>query len=156
MQAKCAIYTRVSTDSQTEVEFNSCQAQEEKIKSFINSQENLLVFKVYNDAGFTGANLERPALQEMLRDLQENKINTVIVYKIDRLTRSPKDFYALMEIFEQYKVDFISITERFDTSSPAGRLLALRVKPWICRSLRSLPIGVLVPRVSALRFGIES
>ncbi len=123
MQAKCAIYTRVSTDSQADVEFNSCLAQEEKIKSFINSQENLLVFKVYSDPGFTGANQERPALQEMLRDLRENKINTVMVYKIDRLTRSPKDFYALMEIFDQYKVDFISITERFDTSTPSGRLL---------------------------------
>src|SRR3989338_10678333 len=123
MQAKCAIYTRVSTDNQAEVEFNSCQAQEAKIKSFINSQENLLVFKVYSDAGFSGANLERPALQEMLRDIQENKINVVIVYKIDRLTRSPKDFYALIEVFEQYKVDFISITERFDTSTPSGRLL---------------------------------
>jgi DNA invertase Pin-like site-specific DNA recombinase len=123
MQAKCAIYTRVSTDSQAEVEFNSCQAQEEKIKSFINSQENLLVYKVYSDAGFSGADLERPALQEMLRDIQENKINLVIVYKIDRLTRSPKDFYSLMEVFEQYKVDFISITERFDTSTPSGRLL---------------------------------
>ena len=119
----CAIYTRVSTDNQAEVEFNSCQAQEEKIKSFINSQENLLVFKVYSDAGFTGANLERPALQEMLRDIQENRIDIVIVYKIDRLTRSPKDFYALIEIFEEYKVDFISVTERFDTSIPSGRLL---------------------------------
>ncbi len=122
-ELNCAIYTRVSTDSQAEVEFNSCQAQEEKIKSFINSQENLFVFKVYNDPGFTGANLERPALQEMLRDIQENRINIVLVYKIDRLTRSPKDFYALMEVFEQYKVDFISITERFDTSTPSGRLL---------------------------------
>ena len=119
----CAIYTRVSTDNQAEVEFNSCQAQEEKIKSFINSQENLLVYKVYSDAGFSGADLERPALQEMLRVIQENKINMVIVYKIDRLTRSPKDFYALIEVFEQYKVDFISITERFDTSTPSGRLL---------------------------------
>ena len=98
-------------------------AQEEKIKSFINSQENLFVFKVYSDAGFSGASLERPALVEMLRDIQENKINVVIVYKIDRLTRSPKDFYALMEIFEQHEVDFISITERFDTSTPSGRLL---------------------------------
>jgi len=119
----CAIYTRVSTDNQAEVEFNSCQAQEEKIKSFINSQENLLVYKVYTDAGFSGANLERQALQDMLRDIQENRINIVIVYKIDRLTRSPKDFYALIEIFENYKVDFMSITERFDTSTPSGRLL---------------------------------
>jgi len=119
----CAIYTRVSTDNQAEVEFNSCEAQEQKIKSFVNSQENLFVYKVYSDAGFTGANLERPALQAMLGDIQENKINLVIVYKIDRLTRSPKDFYTLMEVFEQYKVDFISITERFDTSTPSGRLL---------------------------------
>ncbi|MCM8782452.1 MAG: recombinase family protein [Candidatus Omnitrophica bacterium] len=93
MQPKlnCAIYTRVSTDNQAEVEFNSCQAQEEKIKSFINSQKNLFVYKVCSDAGFSGANLERPGLQAMLRDIQENKINVVIVYKIDRLTRSPKD-----------------------------------------------------------------
>ena len=75
----CVIYTRVSTDNQAEVEFNSCQAQGEKIKSFINSQENLSVFKVYSDAGFSGASLERPALTEMLRDIQENKINVVIV-----------------------------------------------------------------------------
>jgi site-specific DNA recombinase len=78
-----AIYTRVSTDNQAEVKFNSCQAQEEKIKSFINSQENLLVYKVYSDAGFSGANLERPQLQAMPGDIQENKINVVIVYKID-------------------------------------------------------------------------
>jgi len=122
-ELNCAIYTRVSTDNQAEVEFNSCQAQEEKIKSFINSQENLLVYKVYSDAGFSGANLERPALQVMLRDIQENKINVVIVYKIDRLTRSPKDFYNLIEVFEKFKVDFISVTERFDTSTPSGRLL---------------------------------
>ena len=123
MQVKCAIYTRVSTDSQAEVNFNSCEAQEEKIKSFINSQENLLVYKVYSDPGFSGASLERPGLAQMLRDIQENRFDLAIVYKIDRLTRSPKDFYALIEIFEKHKVDFISVTERFDTSTPSGRLL---------------------------------
>ena len=80
MQAKCAIYTRVSTDNLAEVEFNSCQAQEEKIKSFINSQENLFVYKVYSDAGFTGANLERPALQQMLGEIKEGKINNLIYF----------------------------------------------------------------------------
>ena len=90
MQVKCAIYTRVSTDNQAEVEFNSCEAQEEKIKSFIKSQENLEIFKAYSDAGFTGASLDRPALNEMLNDIKERKINLVIAYKIDRLTRSPK------------------------------------------------------------------
>lgn len=120
---KCAIYTRVSTDNQAEVEFNSCEAQEAKIKSFISSQENMEIHKVYSDPGFTGANLNRPALQEMLNDIKEQKINLVISYKIDRLTRSPKDFYQLIELFDKYGVDFISVTERFDTSTPSGRLL---------------------------------
>ena len=120
---KCAIYTRVSTDNQAEVEFNSCEAQEEKIHSFIKSQENMELFKVYSDPGFTGANMNRPALMEMLQDIKQNKINVVISYKIDRLTRSPKDFYQLIELFEKYNVDFISVTERFDTSTPSGRLL---------------------------------
>ena len=120
---KCAIYTRVSTDNQAEVEFNSCEAQEAKIKSFINSQENMEVFKSYSDPGFTGADLNRPALSEMLNDIKERKINLVISYKIDRLTRSPKDFYQLIELFDKYGVDFISVTERFDTSTPSGRLL---------------------------------
>jgi len=124
MQTKnCAIYTRVSTDIQAEKEFSSCEAQEQKIRSFIASQNNWQVFKIYNDAGFSGATLQRPKIQELLLDLKKEKIDVVLVYKIDRLTRSPKDFYQLIEFFEQAKIDFISITERFDTSTPAGRLL---------------------------------
>ena len=119
----CAIYTRVSTDNQADIEFNSCEAQEAKTRSFIQSQENMEVYRVYSDPGFTGANLNRPALNELLNDIQQNKINLVISYKIDRLTRSPKDFYTLIEFFERFKVDFISVTERFDTSTPSGRLL---------------------------------
>ena len=119
----CAIYTRVSTDIQAEKEFSSCEAQEEKIKAFIKSQNNWKVFKVYSDPGFTGANLNRPAFTKMLDDIKQNKINLVISYKIDRLTRSPKDFYQLIELFEKHGVDFISVTERFDTSTPSGRLL---------------------------------
>jgi len=120
---RCAIYARVSTDNQVEVEFNSCEAQEEKVKAFIKSQENMEIYKVYSDAGFTGANINRPALNELLEDIKQRKIDIVIVYKIDRLTRSPKDFYQLIELFEKYNVDFISVTERFDTSTPSGRLL---------------------------------
>jgi len=119
----CAIYVRVSTDNQAEVEFNSCEAQEAKIRSFIKSQEDMKVFKVYCDPGFTGANLNRPALQELLNDIKEHKINLIISYKIDRLTRSPKDFYQLIELFDKHGVNFISVTERFDTSTPSGRLL---------------------------------
>ena len=120
---QCAIYTRVSTDVQAEKEFSSCEAQEEKIKSFIQSQDNWKIFKVYSDAGYTGANINRPALQELLEDVKQKKIDIILSYKIDRLTRSPKDFYQLIEIFEQNNISFISITERFDTSTPAGRLL---------------------------------
>ncbi len=123
MNKQCAIYTRVSTDIQAEKEFSSCESQEEKIKSFIQSQDNWRIFKVYSDAGYTGANINRPAFQELLEDIKQNKIDIILVYKIDRLTRSPKDFYQLIEIFDKYNVSFISITERFDTSTPAGRLL---------------------------------
>ena len=120
---KAAIYTRVSTDNQAEVEFNSCEAQEAKIMSFIKSQDNLEAHRTYSDQGYTGANLERPELQKMLYDIQQGLINTVISYKIDRLTRSPKDFYHLIEVFDKYGVSFFSVTERFDTSTPSGRLL---------------------------------
>lgn len=81
------------------------------------------IFKVYSDLGFSGANLNRPALIRMLNDTKENKIDIVVSYKIDRLTRSPKDFYQLIELFDKYGVNFISVTERFDTSTPSGRLL---------------------------------
>ncbi len=120
---KIAIYTRVSTDTQADKEFNSCEAQEQKIRSFVLSQENMMVYKVYSDQGYTGANTDRPALTEMLNDIQNSKVDLVAAYKIDRLTRSPKDFYHLIDIFEQHKVNFISVTERFDTSTPSGRLL---------------------------------
>ena len=119
---KCAIYTRVSTESQAEKEFSSCESQEEKIRSFVKSQNNWQIVKVYSDAGYTGANTNRPALKELLEDIKQREIDIILSYKIDRLTRSPKDFYQLIEIFEKYNVSFISITERFDTSTPAGRL----------------------------------
>ena len=120
---KAAIYTRVSTDVQAEVEFNSCETQESKIRSFIASQDKMDIYKVYSDQGYTGANTDRPALTEMMADIQQGKIDIVISYKIDRLTRSPRDFYQLIEVFDKYSVSFLSITERFDTSTPSGRLL---------------------------------
>ena len=123
MKYRVAIYTRVSTDNQAEVEFNSCEAQEAKIKSFISSQDGMEIYKVYSDPGFTGANLDRPAIADMLNDIEHNKVDMVMTYKIDRLTRSPRDFYQLIEIFETHNVSFISVTERFDTSTPSGRLL---------------------------------
>ena len=123
MSTRCAIYTRVSTDAQMEVEFNSCEAQEDRIRSFIASQEGFILAKVYSDPGFTGANVARPGLQSILADVKAGLLDMVITYKIDRLTRSPRDFYQLIEVFEAHHVGFISVTERFDTSTPSGRLL---------------------------------
>ena len=120
---RCAIYTRVSTDQQAEVEFNSCDAQEDRIRSFITSQEGFSVAQVYSDPGFTGANTARPGLQQIISDVQAGKLDMVITYKIDRLTRSPRDFYQLIELFEAHNTGYISVTERFDTATPAGRLL---------------------------------
>jgi len=122
---RCAIYTRVSTDNQVEKDYNSLETQKESLMAYIQAHkyEGWELYDVYEDAGYSAADLNRSELQRLLNDIRRKKINIVLVYKIDRLTRSPKDFYYLMEIFEKYKVDFISITERFDTSTPAGRLL---------------------------------
>ena len=120
---RCAIYTRVSTSMQAEVEYNSCEAQKDRILSYIKSQEDLEFSKEYSDPGFSGGSVDRPALETLLRDIKDKKIDVVLTYKIDRLTRSSKDFYSLIEFFEKYEVAYVSVTERFDTSSPSGRLL---------------------------------
>ncbi len=120
---KCAIYTRVSTSMQAEKEYNSCEAQKDKMLSYIKSQEDLDLYKEFTDPAFSGSNIDRPALKELLRDIAAKKVQVVLTYKIDRLTRSSKDFYSLIEFFEKYDVSFISISEHFDTSSASGRLL---------------------------------
>ena len=120
---KCAIYSRVSTSMQNEAEYSSCDAQKDRIMSYIKSQEDLEFTKEYSDPAFSGKDLERPALRELFKDIVQNKIDVVLTYKIDRFTRSLKDFYSVIEFFEKYNVAYISVTERFDTSSPSGRLL---------------------------------
>jgi DNA invertase Pin-like site-specific DNA recombinase len=120
---RCAVYTRVSSDVMADVEFNSCDAQEERVRAFIASQEGFRVSQIYNDTGFSGGDLNRPAMQRMLGDIKQGNIDMVIAAKIDRLTRSTRDFYQLIEFFEERRVGFISVGERFDTSTPSGRLL---------------------------------
>ena len=119
---RCIIYTRVSTDQQAEVEFNSCEAQEQKMKYYIKSQDNLSYVKTYHDEGFSGSTLERPKVQELLRDAEQGIFDTILVYKLDRLTRMPRDFYNMFYYLEQFNINFISITEHFDTSTPMGRM----------------------------------
>ena len=89
---QCAVYTRVSTSMQAEKEYNSCEAQRDKILSYIKSQEDLQLYKEYSDPAFSGSNIDRPELKELLKDIAAKKIQMVLTYKIDRLTRSSKDF----------------------------------------------------------------
>ena len=124
-QNKCAIYTRVSTSEGLEQEFTSLDNQRESAESYIQSQKSqgwLALPDRYDDGGYTGANTDRPALQKLISDIKENKINCVVVYKVDRLSRSLLDFSKLLEFFDQSKVTFVSVTQHFNTNSSMGRL----------------------------------
>ena len=121
----CAIYTRKSTDHNLDLEFNSLDAQREACEAYIKSQAHEgwhLISGRYDDGAFSGASLDRPALEQLLADVRAGKINTVVVYKVDRLTRSLADFAKLVELFDQYGVSFVSITQSFNTTSSMGRL----------------------------------
>lgn len=124
-QIKCAIYTRKSTTEGADQDFTSLDAQRESAESYIASQKHqgwIALAQKYDDYGFTGANTERPALQQLLSDIKENKINCVIVYKVDRLSRSLLDFTNLLSLFEKYNVTFVSVTQHFNTQNSMGRL----------------------------------
>jgi DNA invertase Pin-like site-specific DNA recombinase len=121
----CAIYTRKSTDHNLDLEFNSLDAQREACEAYIKSQAHegwRLIPARYDDGAFSGASLDRPALQQLLADVRARKVNTVVVYKVDRLTRSLADFAKLVELFDEYGVSFVSITQSFNTTSSMGRL----------------------------------
>src|SRR5271167_829549 len=122
---RCAIYTRKSSEEGLEQEFNSLAAQCEACEAFIRSQRNegwVLVRTRYDDGGFSGGNLERPALQQLIADIRAGRIDIVIVYKVDRLTRSLADFARLVELFDTQAVSFVSVTQQFNTTSSMGRL----------------------------------
>jgi site-specific DNA recombinase len=122
---RCAIYTRKSTEEGLDQDFNSLQAQREAGEAYIRSQRQLgwvALPETYDDGGYTGANLERPALQRLLHEMGERKVDCVIVYKVDRLSRSLLDFARLMSVFEQQGVSFVSVTQEFNTTSSLGRL----------------------------------
>jgi len=122
---RCAIYTRKSTEHNLDLEFNSLDAQREACEAYIKSQEHegwRLVPDRYNDGGLSGASLDRPALQQLLADVRAGKITIVVVYKVDRLTRSLADFAKLVELFDEFRVSFVSITQSFNTTSSMGRL----------------------------------
>ena len=123
---RCAIYTRKSTEEGLEQEFNSLDAQRESAEAFIRSQVNegwTCLPERYDDGGFTGGNMERPALQRLLTDIQAGKIDLVCSYKVDRLSRSLLDFAKMMETFEKHGVSFVSITQQFNSATSMGRLV---------------------------------
>lgn len=122
---RCAIYCRKSTDEGLEREFNSLDAQRESCEAYIISQRHegwMVVPDIYSDGGFTGANIERPALQRLLDDIRAGKVDAVITYKVDRLSRSLLDFARLMELFNEHDVSFVSVTQNFSTTTAIGKL----------------------------------
>src|SRR4029077_19594865 len=121
---RCAIYTRKYSEEGLEQEFNSLAAQREACEAFIRSQRDegwVLARTHYDDGGFSGGNMERPALQGLLADIRAGRIDIVVVYKVDRLTRSLADFARLVEIFDAQGASFVSVTQQFNTTSSLGR-----------------------------------
>jgi site-specific DNA recombinase len=122
---RCAIYTRVSTDQGLDQEFNSLDAQYDASQAYIRSQAHAgwtLIRAQYDDGGFSGGNTDRPALQRLLEDVRTAKIDVIVVYKVDRLTRSLADFAKLVELFDKHNVSFVSVTQQFNTTTSMGRL----------------------------------
>src|SRR5271166_4873677 len=125
-KVRCAIYTRKSTEEGLEQEFNSLDAQRESAQAYIASQQQegwICLPEPYEDGGFTGGNMERPALQRLLDDIAAGRIDCVVVYKVDRLSRSLLDFGRIIETFDQHGVAFVSVTQQFNTATSLGRLV---------------------------------
>jgi site-specific DNA recombinase len=124
-KVRCAIYARVSTDQGLDQEFNSLDAQREATEAYIKSQAHegwICLKETYDDGGFSGGSWERPALQQLLDDVKARKLDVIVVYKVDRLTRSLADFAKLVELFDANGVSFVSVTQSFNTTSSMGRL----------------------------------
>src|ERR1700719_276001 len=124
-QVRCAIYTRKSSEEGLEQSFNSLEAQRDACRAYILSQKHegwTALGNQYDDGGFSGGTIERPALKQLLAAILARKINTVVVYKVDRLTRSLTDFSKIIEVFDSHNVSFVSVTQQFNTTTSMGRL----------------------------------
>ena len=122
---RCAIYTRVSTDAGLDQDFNSLDAQYDAAHAYIRSQAHAgwdLIRRRYDDGGFSGGSTDRPALQQLLADIKAHRVDVIVVYKVDRLTRSLADFAKLVELFDAHGVSFVSVTQQFNTTTSMGRL----------------------------------
>ncbi len=124
-KVKCAIYTRKSTDEGLDKEFNTLEAQREAGENYVRSQKHqgwIVLPERYDDGGFSGGNINRPALKKLMNDVENGKIDMIVVYKIDRLTRSLADFSKLIEVLDKHKCSFVSVTQNFNTYDSMGRL----------------------------------
>jgi DNA invertase Pin-like site-specific DNA recombinase len=124
-RARCAIYTRKSTEEGLEKDFNSLEAQREACTAFIQSQKHegwTGLSTAYDDGGYSGGTMERPALQRLLADIEAGRVDVIVVYKVDRLTRALSDFAKLVDVFDRHGVSFVSITQQFNTTTSMGRL----------------------------------
>ena len=122
---RCAVYTRVSTEHGLEQEFNSLDNQREASEAYVKSQAHegwKLIRTHYDDGGYSGGSMDRPALQRLLDDVRARRIDVIVVYKVDRLTRSLADFAKLVELFDAHQVSFVSVTQAFNTTTSMGRL----------------------------------
>jgi site-specific DNA recombinase len=125
-EVRCAIYTRKSTEEGLEQEFNSLDAQREAGEAYIKSQAQagwVCLPERYDDGGFTGANMERPALQRLFADIHAGKVQVIVIYKLDRLSRSLLDFARMMDVFDQHGVYFVAVTQQLNSASSMGRLV---------------------------------
>jgi site-specific DNA recombinase len=123
---RCAIYTRKSTEEGLEQAFNSLDAQREAAEAYVQSQAHegwTCLPAGYDDGGFSGGNLDRPALRRVLADIEQGKVDAVVTYKVDRLSRSLLDFAKMMDVFDRHRVSFVSVTQQFNTATSMGRLV---------------------------------
>ncbi len=121
---RCAIYTRKSTDEGLDQEYNSLEAQRDSALAFIHSQRHegwVAMGDGYDDGGFSGGNTNRPSLKRLLVDVEAGRIDVVVVYKIDRLSRSLSDFAKIVDLFDEHGVTFVSVTQQFNTTTSMGR-----------------------------------
>src|ERR1700710_834771 len=124
-RVRCAIYTRVSTEQGLDQEFNSLDAQYDAASAYIKSQAHAgwtMTRSRYDDGGYSGGSTDRPQLQRLLDDIRSRKVDVIVVYKVDRLTRSLADFAKLVELFDEHGVSFFSVTQQFNTTTSMGRL----------------------------------
>lgn len=137
VRLRCAIYTRKSTEEGPDQQFNSLHAQREACEAYVLSQAGegwTAIRTAYDDdGGYSGGSMERPGLKQLMADIAKGLVDVVVVYKVDRLTRSLADFAKIVELFDAKGVSFVSVTQAFNTTTSMGRLASLRAKPRICR-----------------------